>query len=100
MFYSMVIHIVSRSGLTILAKQEAERIPGEEELAALPVGPSRDLDVSRIAFWASLSVIKERGPIRWISGVALVYLGSLSVFVASLLASGFVPLFIALACRA
>lgn len=92
LFYSMLVHMVSRSWVVFLAKRESDRTAGEALLASLPVTPTRDLTVSRDGFHGCIAVMKERGASKLISLVSFVHVASLGVFVLLLLAIGFIPL--------
>jgi hypothetical protein len=92
MFYSMVVNVLSRTCAVVIARRERERTPGEEQLAALPVMPTRELMVMRDAFFACLAIIRERRIRGLIAIVASIHLCSLAAFVMLLLAMGFVPL--------
>jgi len=92
MFYCMVVNVLSRTCAVAIAKRERERTPGEEQLATLPVMPTRELMVIRDAFFACVAIVRERRFRSPIAIVALIHLSSLAAFVMMLLAMGFAPL--------
>ncbi|MEF9875045.1 MAG: hypothetical protein RR778_15240 [Glutamicibacter sp.] len=92
MFYCMVVNVLSRTCAVVLAKRERDRTSGEEQLAALPVMPTRELLVMRGAFFACVAIIRQRRFGSPITIVSSIHLCSLAAFVMMLLAMGFVPL--------